>query len=41
MIEDWINVLQEKNYTPQSIEDIWNTHQLCENILNKALLSNS
>jgi len=39
MIEDWINVLQERSYDPESIEDIWETHQLCETILNKVLIS--
>ena len=38
MIEDWINVLQERSYNPESIEDIWETHQLCETILNKVLI---
>lgn len=35
MIEDWINVLEERSYNPESIEDIWETHHLCETILNK------
>ena len=35
MIESWINVLQERKYNPGSIEDIWKTHQLCENILSQ------
>lgn len=39
MIEDWINILQERSYDPESIEDIWETHQLCETILNKVLIS--
>ena len=39
MIEDWINVLEERSYNPESIEDIWETHQLCETILNKVLIS--
>jgi virulence factor len=33
MIETWINVLEEKTYNHESIEDIWKTHQLCETIL--------
>lgn len=37
MVEDWINVLQERTYDPQSIEDIWATHELCETVLNKVL----
>jgi virulence factor len=39
MIEDWINVLQERNYSSESIKDIWETHQLCETILNKVQIS--
>lgn len=39
MIEDWINVLEERSYNSKSIEDIWETHQLCETILNKVLNS--
>lgn len=39
MIEDWISVLEERNYNPESIEDIWETHHLCETILNKVLIS--
>ncbi|MDR9457595.1 MAG: Gfo/Idh/MocA family oxidoreductase [Salegentibacter sp.] len=35
MIEDWINVLEERRYDPEAMEDIWATHQLCETILNK------
>lgn len=41
MIEDWIKVLRERSYNPESIEDIWTTHQLCETILNKVLNSQS
>lgn len=37
MIEDWINVVQERSFNPESIEDIRTTHQLCETILNKVL----
>lgn len=39
MIENWIQVLEERAYNPESIEDIWKTHQLCETILSK--VSNS
>ncbi|MEQ8422162.1 MAG: Gfo/Idh/MocA family oxidoreductase [Arenibacter algicola] len=39
MIEDWISVLEERNYNPESIEDIWETHHLCETILNKVLIT--
>ncbi|MGY5850650.1 Gfo/Idh/MocA family protein [Salegentibacter sp. F14] len=35
MIEDWINVLEQKSYDPESMEDIWATHHLCETILKK------
>lgn len=38
MIDDWINVLNEENYKEESIEDIWETHQLCETILNKVIV---
>jgi len=38
MIEDWINVLQERTYDPEAIEDIWETHQLCETILKQVLI---
>jgi virulence factor len=37
MIEDWINVLEERKYNAESIEDIWKTHRLCETILEKVL----
>jgi len=37
MIEDWINVLQERKYNVESIEDIWETHRFCETILEKVL----
>jgi virulence factor len=39
MIEDWINVLQERTYNSEIIEDIWKTHQLCETILSKVKIS--
>ncbi|MFK7771352.1 MAG: Gfo/Idh/MocA family protein [Saprospiraceae bacterium] len=35
MIEDWINVLEEREFNAEAIEDIWKTHQLCEDILNQ------
>ncbi|HEY9184978.1 MAG TPA: Gfo/Idh/MocA family oxidoreductase [Salegentibacter sp.] len=35
MIEDWINILEERRYDPEAMEDIWATHHLCETILNK------
>lgn len=37
MIEDWINVAEKREYNSKSIEDIWQTHQLCERILNITL----
>ncbi len=40
MIEDWLNVLQEGSYEPETYEDIWATHQLCETILDKVKDSN-
>ena len=39
MIEDWIKVLEERTFNPDSIEDIWKTHQLCDQILNKVINS--
>lgn len=35
MIEDWINVVEERKFDPASIKDTWETHQLCEMILNE------
>ncbi|MFK8005286.1 MAG: Gfo/Idh/MocA family protein [Saprospiraceae bacterium] len=35
MIENWINVLEERRFNLESIEDIWKTHELCENILSQ------
>ena len=37
MIEDWVNVLEERKFNPASIQDIWETHQLCETILKQVL----
>lgn len=37
MIEDWINVAEKREHNSKSIEDIWQTHQLCERILNITL----
>jgi virulence factor len=39
MMEDWINVVQERTFNPDSMEDIWATHQLCETILGKVVAS--
>lgn len=35
MIEDWINVLQIGTFSPESIEDIWDTHRLCETLVDR------
>lgn len=35
MIEDWLLVLQERNYASEAYDDILATHQLCETILYK------
>lgn len=35
MIDDWIKVLQEGKFNLENIEDIWETHHLCETIVNK------
>lgn len=37
MIEDWISVAEERTFSPTLIQDIFETHQLCERILNIAL----
>lgn len=37
MIDDWINVLQEGKFDSSTIEDIWETHHLCETIVNKII----
>lgn len=39
MIEDWISVAEERTFSPTLIQDIFETHQLCERILNIALQS--
>jgi len=39
MIEKWINVVEERTFNPESIEDIWKTHELCETILDQVLIS--
>ena len=33
MIDDWLSVLQDKNFNAERIHDIWETHQLCERIV--------
>ena len=35
MIQDWLNVLQNNTFDTNRIQDIWETHQLCETILQK------
>jgi len=35
LIEDWLTILQEGNFDAKRIQDIWETHQLCESILTK------
>lgn len=35
MIEDWLNVLQHDTFDTNRIQDIWETHHLCETILDK------
>lgn len=32
MIDDWLSVLQSKNFNAARIHDIWETHHLCERI---------
>lgn len=39
MIEDWINVVEERKHNSESILDIWKTHQLCESILEQVMIS--
>ncbi|MFT5885067.1 MAG: virulence factor [Arcticibacterium sp.] len=39
MIKKWINVVEERTFNPESIEDIWKTHELCETILDEVLIS--
>lgn len=33
MIEDWLHVLQHEKFNADRVQDIWETHQLCERIL--------
>lgn len=33
MIDDWLSVLQNKNFNAERIHDIWETHHLCERIV--------
>ena len=35
MIEDWLSVVQKRDYNADAIDDIWKTHQLCETIFNE------
>ncbi|MFT5166156.1 MAG: virulence factor [Saprospiraceae bacterium] len=41
MIEDWLNVLQNGNFDSNRIQDIWETHHLCESILGKISIAES
>lgn len=35
LIEDWLNALEENAFNQNRIQDIWETHNLCENIVTK------
>lgn len=35
MIEDWLNILQNDTFDSNRIQDIWETHHLCQSILDK------
>ncbi|HEA29901.1 MAG TPA: Gfo/Idh/MocA family oxidoreductase [Leeuwenhoekiella sp.] len=35
MIADWLDVLENGKFDPNRIQDIWETHRLCEEILSK------
>lgn len=37
MIDDWIDIAQKRHLNPATIKDIWETHQLCESILDATL----
>jgi len=39
MIEDWLKALEKNTFDKNRIQDIWETHQLCENIVNKISLA--
>lgn len=39
MIDDWIKVLEEGKFKSDTIEDIWETHHLCESIVKKVINS--
>lgn len=41
MIEDWINVLEERKFSQQAMDDIFETHQMCETILSRVLNENN
>jgi virulence factor len=36
MIADWISVVRAGSFNPAALEDIWETHHLCETIVNEA-----
>ncbi len=37
LFEDWLNALQDTNFDTKRNQDIWETHHLCETIVNKIL----
>jgi virulence factor len=37
MIEDWLGVVRAGHYNPDTLKEIWATHQLCETILEEVL----
>jgi len=39
LIDDWIKVLEVGKFKSDTIEDIWETHHLCESIVNKVINS--
>lgn len=39
MIDDWLEALEENTFDANRIQDIWETHHLCESIVNKINVS--
>ena len=37
MIEDWIHVLNKNTARGQCLDEAWETHQMCEKVLNQVL----
>jgi len=37
LFDDWLNALQTRKFDASRIQDIWETHNLCETIVNKVL----